>query len=62
MNPNDPKPLYTIRYTMKKEDIMTFVSGLHDIQADMIEELVAREEVKGFPQIQSVLAKAMEKP
>lgn len=62
MNPNDPKPFYSIRYTMKKEDIMTFVSGLHDIQADMIEECVAREEAKGFPQVQPILAKVMAKP
>ena len=26
-----------IRMTMKREDIMTFVSGLHDLQMDMIE-------------------------
>jgi len=55
----DKKPLYTIRYTMKREDLMTFVSGLHDIQADMIEELVQAEEAKGFPQVQPILAHIM---
>lgn len=47
--------LYNIRYTMKKEDIMTFVSGLHDMQADMIEECVKREEAKGFPEAMAVI-------
>lgn len=47
--------LYTLRYTMKKEDIMTFVSGLHDMQADMIEQAVAKEEAKGFPQAMAVI-------
>jgi hypothetical protein len=40
---------------------MTFVSGLHDLQADMIEELVKREERKGFPQVQEALKAVMEK-
>jgi hypothetical protein len=40
---------------MKKEDIMTFVSGLHDMQADMIEQAVAKEEAKGFPQAMAVI-------
>lgn len=49
------KKLYNIRYSMKKEDIMTFVSGLHYMQADMIEELVARAEAKGFPEANAVI-------
>ena len=47
--------LYNIRYTMKKEDIMTFVSGLHDMQAGMIEEAVAQAEAKGFPEADAVI-------
>ena len=44
MNPEDKKSklLYSIRYTMKREDIMTFVNGLHEIQTDMIEQAVER--------------------
>ena len=50
-----------LKYIMKRKDIMTFVSGLHDMQADMIEELVRREERKGFPQAMDALRSAMEK-
>ena len=53
----DPKraPLYTLRYTMKKEDIMTFVSGLHEVQADMVEQAVAIKERQGFPEAMAVI-------
>jgi hypothetical protein len=57
----EPKKIMGLKYVMKREDIMTFVSGLHDIQADMIEELVRREEAKGFPQALDALKCAMEK-
>ena len=57
----DKKTLYSIRYTMKTEDIMTFVSGLHDIQADMIEETVAQKEREGFPEARAVIKHIMEK-
>ena len=46
---------YSIRMTMKKEDIMTFVSGLHDIQQDMIETVVVRKEREGFPEARAVI-------
>jgi spermidine synthase len=59
MKPNrkiDPKEFYSsIRMTLNKKDIMTFVSGLHDLQADMIEELVRRKEAQGFPEATEVI-------
>lgn len=59
MKPNrkvDPKEFYnSIRMTLNKKDIMTFVSGLHDIQSDMIEELVRRKEAQGFPEANAVI-------
>ena len=59
MKPNrkvDPKEFYSsIRMTMNKKDIMTFVSGLHDIQEAMIEELVSRKEKQGFPEAAEVI-------
>ena len=51
----EKKPLYNIRYTMKKEDIMTFVSGLHEVQADMIECAVIKKEREGFPEANVVI-------
>jgi hypothetical protein len=47
--------LYSIRYTMPRDQIMTFVSGLHDMQMDMIEELVTRSERKGFPEAKELI-------
>jgi hypothetical protein len=43
------------RYTMKPEDIMTFVSGLHEVQADMIECAVVKKEREGFPEANIVI-------
>ena len=37
------------------EDIMTFVSGLHDVQMDMIETVVISKEKQGFPEAQAVI-------
>jgi len=49
-----------IRMTMKREDIMTFVSGLHDLQMDMIENVVIRKEREGFPEATAVIKHIME--
>lgn len=57
----EKKPLFNIRYTMKKEDIMTFVSGLHEVQADMIECAVIKKEKEGFPEATEVIKHIMEK-
>jgi predicted Rdx family selenoprotein len=40
---------------MKPEDIMTFVSVLHNIQLDMIETVVQRKEREGFPEASAVI-------
>jgi hypothetical protein len=56
----EKKSLYNIRMTMKPEDIMTFVSGLHDIQMDMIETVVMRKEREGFPEASAVIRSIME--
>ena len=57
----DKKSLYNIRMTMKREDIMPFVSGLHDIQMDMIETVVISKEREGFPEASTVIKHIMEK-
>jgi len=51
---------YKITYKMKKEDIMTFVSGLHDVQMDMIETVVISKEKQGFPEATAVINHIME--
>lgn len=53
--------VYNVRYTMKPEDIMTFVSGLHTVQADMIETAVIKKEKEGFPEAMAVIKHIMEK-
>ena len=57
----EPNKQYKISYTMKKEDIMTFVSGLHNVQMDMIETVVARKEKEGFPEATAVIKHIMDK-
>jgi hypothetical protein len=56
----DYKKLYNIRMTMSPRDIMTFVSGLHDVQMDMIETVVMRKERDGFPEASAVIRHIME--
>ncbi len=51
MNPEYPKKLFEVRYTLSKAQIADFVNGLYEIQADMIEAAVATEERKGFPKV-----------
>jgi hypothetical protein len=57
----EKKSLYNIKMTMKREDIMTFVSGLHDMQMEMIETVVASKERQGFPEASVVIKHIMEK-
>ena len=57
--PESPKKnLYSITYTLGKKDIMTFVSGLHEIQMDMIEVAV---EKSGYKDAAEVIKYIMEK-
>mgnify|MGYP006287344381 CR=1 FL=1 len=44
-----------IKYVLKKEDIMTFVSGLHELQEDLIEASVRSKEAQGFPEATAVI-------
>jgi predicted Rdx family selenoprotein len=57
MDPKKTKEqiVHSIRMTMKREDIMTFVNGLHDVQMDMIETVVQRKEREGFPEANIVI-------
>jgi hypothetical protein len=51
----------SLRYSMSRKDIMTFVSGLHDVQMDMIETTVIAKERQGFPEANIVIKHIMEK-
>ena len=52
---------YKISYKMKPEDVMTFVSGLHTVQLDMIDCAVIAKEREGFPEASAVIQYIMEK-
>jgi hypothetical protein len=51
----EPKKLYSIKMTLKPADVMTFVSGLHDMQADMIETVVETKAKQGYPEANEVI-------
>jgi hypothetical protein len=51
----------SLRYSMSRKDIMTFVSGLHDVQMDMIETTVIAKERQGFPEANMVIKHIMER-
>lgn len=55
MKPGESKRIMGLKYILKREDIMTFVAGLHELQEEMLEELVRRKEAEGFPEVQQVL-------
>ena len=51
----DKKRQTLLRMTLTPDQIMTFVSGLHDVQADMIETVVRSKEQQGFPEATEVI-------
>ena len=53
MEPN--KKINVLRYTLTRDQIMTFVGGLHDIQFDMIEAMVENKALKGYPEANQVI-------
>jgi len=53
--------LYTMRYTMKKQDLNAFLGGLHQMQMDMIETVVTSKERQGFPEATVLIKHIMEK-
>lgn len=57
----EPKKQWKIAYKMKPEDVMTFVSGLHAVQLDMIDCAVIKKEREGFPEANLVIKHIMEK-
>lgn len=56
MNNSNPfKQNFKIKYNLSPSQIMTFVSGLHEVQADMIESAVKLKEADGFPEATAVI-------
>lgn len=46
MNPDKPQHLYTVRYTLKREQITEFVNQLHEMQQGYIEAAVEASRYK----------------
>ena len=55
MNPDEPKKLFSVKYTMKKEQIQDFVNSLYEIQDSFVEAAVAKKEREGFPEATEVI-------
>jgi len=52
--------LYNIKQTLSRDQIMTFVSGLHQTQMELIEAVVASREKQGFPEATAAIRRIME--
>ncbi len=51
----------SIKTTLSRDQIMTFVSGLHETQMQLIEAVVTSRERQGFPEATAVIKSIMEK-
>jgi len=49
-----------IRMTLTRDQIMTFVSGLHETQMELIEAVVSSRERQGFPEATAAIKRIME--
>jgi capsular polysaccharide biosynthesis protein len=61
MDPKKKDVVTTLRQVLTRDQIMSFVSGLHETQRQMIELTVASKEKQGFPEASAVIRHIMEK-
>lgn len=59
-NPRRPVSIGKLKMTLSRDQIMTFVSGLHETQMQLIEATVASKERQGFPEAAAVIKRIME--
>jgi hypothetical protein len=52
--------LYSIKQTLNRDQIMTFVSGLHQTQMELIEAVVSSRERQGFPEATAAIKRIMQ--
>jgi len=50
-----------IKMTLTRDQIMTFVGGLHETQMELIEAMVSSRERQGFPEATVVIKSIMER-
>lgn len=53
--------IHSIKMVLTKDQIMTFVGGLHETQMNLIEAMVESRERQGFPEATVVIKHIMEK-
>ena len=58
---NQDNIIGSIRMTLSRDQIMTFVLGLHETQHELIEAVVISRERQGFPEATAVLKQIMER-
>ena len=51
----DESKMRRIRMVLSKDQLMTFVGGLHEMQMQMIDEAVELKEKEGFPEANEVI-------
>ncbi len=51
----NPEKMQRIRVVLSKDQLMSFVGGLHEIQMEMIDDAVAIKEKEGFPEANAVI-------
>ena len=58
---DNSKIVSSVRMVLNRDQIMTFVSGLHETQMELIEAVVVSRERQGFPEATAVIKHIMEK-
>lgn len=46
MEPNKPQSIYSVRYTLRRDQIVDFVNQLHDMQQEYLEQAVEASKYK----------------
>ena len=59
--PRRPVNIGRLKLTLTRDQIMTFVSGLHETQMELIEAMVGSRERQGFPEATAVIKSIMER-
>lgn len=59
--PRRPVSIGKLKLTLTRDQIMTFVGGLHETQMELIEAMVASRERQGFPEATIVIKHIMER-
>jgi hypothetical protein len=58
--PRRPVSIGKLKLTLTRDQIMTFVGGLHETQMELIEAVVSSRERQGFPEATAVIKRIME--